>query len=217
MGTRLHAAPELDLVIFGGTGDLAMRKLLPALMRLQQDELLPARLRVIGVSREPLDRAGFQALAQQRVAACLGKGFDAGAWDRFAGFLDYTCVDATDSASYDELAAMLLGAPQRERVFYLSTAPRLFATICEQLARRGLNTEHSRVVLEKPLGHDLASSQAINDAVGGFFGEQQIYRIDHYLGKEPVQSLWAWRSGNGLFEPRWRRESVRDVQIAVAE
>jgi glucose-6-phosphate 1-dehydrogenase len=217
MGTRLQAAPELDLVIFGGTGDLAMRKLLPALIRLQHDGLLPARLRVIGVAREPLDRDAFRALAQQRVSACLGAAFDVAAWDRFAELLDYACVDATEATSYEGLASTLLAAPERERVFYLSTAPRLFATICEQLAARGLHTERSRVVLEKPLGHDLASSQAINDAVGGFFGEQQIYRIDHYLGKEPVQNLLALRFGNALFEPLWRRESVRDVQITVAE
>jgi glucose-6-phosphate 1-dehydrogenase len=217
MGTRMQAVPELDLVIFGGTGDLALRKLLPALMRLQQDELLPAKLRVIGVAREPLTPEAFRALAQDRIASYQGASFDAAAWDRFAGLLDYARVDATDPASFDDLAQRLQAEPQRDRVFYLSTAPRLFAATCDQLAAKGLVSERSRVVLEKPLGHDLASSQAINDAVGGHFGEQQIYRIDHYLGKEPVQNLLALRFGNALFEPLWRRESVRDVQITVSE
>ncbi|WP_290870342.1 glucose-6-phosphate dehydrogenase [Aquabacterium sp.] len=213
----MQAVPELDLVIFGGTGDLAMRKLLPALMRLQQDELLPARLRVIGVAREPLTQAAFQALAHDRIASYQGKHFDPAGWDRFVGHIDYARVDATDAASFDDLAQRLQAEPQRDRVFYLSTAPRLFSTICDQLAAKGLITERSRVVLEKPLGHDLASSRDINDAVGGHFGEQQIYRIDHYLGKEPVQNLLALRFGNALFEPLWRRESVRDVQITVSE
>jgi glucose-6-phosphate 1-dehydrogenase len=217
MGTRMQAVPELDLVIFGGTGDLAMRKLLPALMRLQQDDLLPAKLRVIGVAREPMLPEAFQAMARERLSSYLGKAFDAASWDRFVGLIDYTRVDATDESSFEELAARLHAEPGRDRVFYLSTAPRLFATISDQLAAKGLISERSRVVLEKPLGHDLASSRAINDAVGGRFGEQQIYRIDHYLGKEPVQNLLALRFGNALFEPLWRREAIRDVQITVSE
>lgn len=217
MGTRMQAVPELDLVIFGGTGDLALRKLLPALLRLNQDGLLPARLRVIGVAREPMAPEAFRAMAKGRIASYQGQAFDAAAWDRFAEHIDYARVDALDAASYEDLALRLQAEPQRDRVFYLSTAPRLFATICDHLAAKALITERSRVVLEKPLGHDLASSREINDAVGGHFGEQQIYRIDHYLGKEPVQNLLALRFGNALFEPLWRRDSVRDVQITVAE
>lgn len=217
MGTRLQAAPELDLVIFGGTGDLALRKLLPALLRLHQDELLPARLRVIGVAREDLGTDAYRAFSAERMSQYLGDAFPAEAWASLAPKIDYVRVDALDASSYAHLAEVLNAESQRERVFYLSTAPRLFATICDQLAARGLVSERSRVVLEKPLGHDLASSRDINDAVGGHFGEQQIYRIDHYLGKEPVQNLMALRFGNALFEPLWRRESVRDVQITVSE
>ncbi|MBD5802306.1 Glucose-6-phosphate 1-dehydrogenase [Azoarcus sp. Aa7] len=207
----------LDLVIFGGTGDLAMRKLLPALYHLHRDALLAPEARIIGVARDSLDDDGYRALSREQAQRFLGSNFRADDWQTFAARLAYARVDALQADSFATLAERLGQRPDGQRVFYLSTAPGLFSSICRHLESAGLVTRDSRVVLEKPLGHDLASSRQINDEVGRHFGEEQIYRIDHYLGKEPVQNLLALRFGNALFEPLWRREWVRDVQITVAE
>jgi glucose-6-phosphate 1-dehydrogenase len=207
----------LDLVLFGGTGDLAMRKLLPALYHLHRDGLLPDEARIIGVARDRLDDAGYRTQVAQQTERFLGSDLNAQDWEGFAARLAYAPVDARDSGSFAALAQQLAPRPDGQRVFYLSTAPSLFSAISRHLEGAGLIAADSRVVLEKPLGHDLASSRQINDEVGEYFGEEQIYRIDHYLGKEPVQNLLALRFGNALFEPLWRREWVRDVQITVAE
>jgi glucose-6-phosphate 1-dehydrogenase len=208
---------ELDLVLFGGTGDLVMRKLLPALYHLQKDGLLPGAARIVAVARETLDTPAYLETATRNCEQYLGQDFDAAEWARFCERVDYLAIDALEPASYASLAERLGEASARERVYYLSTSPSLFSATCRNLAGAGLIHARSRVVLEKPLGHDLASSRQINDEVGRYFGEDQIYRIDHYLGKEPVQNLLALRFGNALFEPLWRREWVRDVQITVAE
>lgn len=211
----LRGGTHMDVVVFGGTGDLAMRKLLPALYHLQRDGLLPQEARVVGIARGKLTAADYRALAREKCGAFLGAELEPAEWDRFAARLDFCRIDASEPDAYGGLAR-LLGEP-RPRVFYLSTTPSLFAGICRELAAVGLVLPDSRVVLEKPLGHDLATSCAINDEVGRVFTERQIYRIDHYLGKEPVQNLIALRFGNALLEPLWRREWVRDVQITVAE
>ncbi|CAN7753206.1 glucose-6-phosphate dehydrogenase [Cupriavidus necator] len=215
--------PVFDLVIFGGTGDLACRKLIPALFNAHRARLLHARGRILATGTEPIDRAGFIAMLEARGRqmaqvgeAGTGGGADAD-WDSFLHRLDYLQVDATQDSGFEALAAGLSGHASEVVVCYLATAPHLFAPICAQLARVGLSKRNVRVVLEKPLGHDLESSEAINDAVARFFEEDQIYRIDHYLGKEPVQNLMAIRFGNILFEPFLRREWVRDVQITIAE
>jgi glucose-6-phosphate 1-dehydrogenase len=209
--------PTFDLVLFGGTGDLAMRKLLPALYRRMVAGQLSAKSRVIGVARGELSRDAFLSQVQSSCEAHLGKEFDAQRWSQFAQHLSYLKVDAHVDQDYDALAKALRGCEEHVRVFFLSTAPDLFAPTCEGLARHGLATPHSRVVLEKPLGNDRESSARINERVGAIFSEQQIFRIDHYLGKETVQNLLALRFGNMLFEPLWRRGRVQHVQISVAE
>ncbi len=208
---------EVDLVIFGGTGDLAMRKLLPALYHLHCDGLLTSGTRIIAVARTEQDRSAYQALARQECEGYLGNSFSESQWATFTTLLYYCAFDGRKPASYAFLAQHLAGREGLERIFYLSTAPFLFADICRNLNEAGLITAEARVVLEKPLGHDLESSCQINDQVGQYFQEGQIYRIDHYLGKEPVQNLLALRFGNALFEPLWKRDSVRDVQITVGE
>lgn len=208
--------PALDVVLFGATGDLVMRKLLPALYHLHQDALIPSAVRIIGVARRAFSREEYIAHAQEAARGYLGSAYTDAAWQAFATNLDYRSADATVPESFGPLIE-LIGNTTRPRVYYLSTGPNLFTPTCRNLAHAGLITADSRVILEKPLGTDLASNQAINDEVGQYFKEAQIFRIDHYLGKEPVQNLLALRFGNVLLEPLWRSQWVRDVQITVAE
>jgi len=207
-----------DIVLFGGSGDLALRKLLPALYRRHRAGQLPEDGRIIAIARTAMSREAYL----ERVFASYREQLDPeeledGAWHRFAERLDFVSVDASDGGSYAPLARMLEGREGHCRVFYLAVAPSLFVDICRHLQANGLVTERSRVVLEKPIGHDLASARRISEQIGAIFPEDAIYRIDHYLGKETVQNLIALRFGNTLFEPLWRREWVRDVQISVAE
>ena len=207
-----------DIVIFGGSGDLAMRKLLPALFRRHREGHLPQQGRIIGSARSTLSREAFIERAEQACRENLPDDeFDSDAWAEFAERLTFATVDAQDPDSYANLAETMAPANERVRVYYLATSPNLFVAICHNLASAGLVTPHSRVVLEKPLGHDLESAQAISEQIGEVFNEDQIYRIDHYLGKETVQNLIALRFGNTLFEPLWRRDWISDVQITVAE
>ncbi|MDR3462445.1 MAG: glucose-6-phosphate dehydrogenase, partial [Beijerinckiaceae bacterium] len=209
---RRTPVPEFDFVMFGATGDLAARKLLPALLQRESEGVLPANGRIICTGHRALSTEDFLKLA-------LGgppRGLPDEIVARFRERIQYVAVEATDPASYAALAA-ILGDPSKVRVFYLATAPRLFAAISASLAAAGLITPQSRVVLEKPIGHDLASSRAINDAVGSVFAEKQIYRIDHYLGKETVQNLMVLRFANPLFERPWTSADIDNVQITCAE
>ncbi|MEB2398721.1 MAG: glucose-6-phosphate dehydrogenase [Alcaligenaceae bacterium] len=213
----MACTPPFDIVFFGGTGDLALRKLVPALYQAHKAGLLDADGRIFALGREPQSLEGYLRTLEERVRPGLGADFDAGSWAGFSGRIRFRQLDADQQADYAELLDALGGDPGRITVCYLATAPRLFITICENLARIGMNHPNVRLVLEKPLGHDLASSNAINAAVGACFAENQIYRIDHYLGKESVQNLLAIRFGNTLFEPLWRREWIDHIQITIAE
>ena len=210
-------APSCDLVLFGGTGDLAMRKLLPALYRRFQDGQLAPSSRIIAVARSPLATEGYRARAEAACRTHLGDAFEPAQWRSFATLLRYVRVEATTAADYRSLAAELGPDTGRTRLLFLSTAPALFAAICRELAAAGIVTPTSRIMLEKPLGEDAASADRINDTVATLVNERQIHRIDHYLGKETVQNLLALRFGNALFEPLWRRGQIRHVQITVAE
>ncbi|GHD56316.1 glucose-6-phosphate dehydrogenase [Jeongeupia chitinilytica] len=206
-----------DMVLFGGTGDLVMRKLLPALYHQHQDGNLPAEGRIVCLGRSVPDTAAYLDKAHALAKGYLGKHYNDADWASFATRIQYLKIDANKPEEFGLLADALNEFPKRARVFYLSTAPDLFAPISKSLAGVGLTKGNARVVLEKPLGHDLASSNKINDEVGEYFEEHQIYRIDHYLGKEPVLNLIALRFANTLLEPLWRREWIRDVQITVTE
>jgi len=206
-----------DLVLFGGTGDLAMRKLLPALYRRLIAGQIPRESRIIGVGRSDLTSAEYLALVEETCRKYLGKEFDVKQWEQFSRQVRYAKIDVQSDSDFEALRESLQGREGNVRVFFLSTAPDLFAVICEGLARHSLVTPNSRVVLEKPLGHDRESSRHINERVGSIFNESQIFRIDHYLGKETVQNLLALRFGNMLFEPLWRRGRIQHVQITVAE
>jgi glucose-6-phosphate 1-dehydrogenase len=203
--------PPFDFVLFGATGDLARRKLLPSLLRLDSAGALPINARIVCVGRDPFDTAGFI-----RHALCDADNPGGDSYERFQDRIVYVGMDALDPHAYAALAAMLGDSPG-VRVFYLAVAPLLFAPVCAGLAAAGLATPATRVVLEKPLGHDLASSRAINAAVGRVFDEDQIYRIDHYLGKETVQNLMVLRFANTLFERPWSAADIDHVQITCAE
>jgi glucose-6-phosphate 1-dehydrogenase len=213
----MQALPTFDLTLFGGTGDLAMRKLLPALYRRLLAGQLTPESRIIGVARSELPREEYVALVEATCRLHIGAEFDEKLWTQFARQLSYFKIDAHADETFIPLQEYLRGREELIRVFFLSTAPDLFAPICEGLARHELVTPASRVVLEKPLGHDRKSSAHINERVGAIFNERQIFRIDHYLGKETVQNLLALRFGNMLFEPLWRRGRILHVQITVAE
>jgi glucose-6-phosphate 1-dehydrogenase len=203
------------IVIFGATGDLSLRMLLPSLYFLEAERLLPPDFAVIGAARGELSDDAFRAKAEAAIRARAGGGWNAEAWSRLAARLGYRAVDAEAPESFDGLAARV--GPVRETIFYLSTSPSLYAGICAGLARAGLAGPESRVVVEKPIGHDLESSRRINDALAEVFSEERIFRIDHYLGKETVQNLIALRFANTLFEPLWNKVSIDHVQITVAE
>jgi glucose-6-phosphate 1-dehydrogenase len=209
--------PDFDLVLFGGTGDLAMRKLLPALFRRYLAGQFPPRARILGIGRTDIERDDYLALVEQNSRRYLTTGLDATRWTAFSRLLDYVQLDVTRPGDYARLTARLAAQSLPLRVFFLSTAPALFMDVCRNLAAAGLVTPEARIVLEKPLGQDRASAERINEQVGALFPERQIYRIDHYLGKEAVQNLLALRFGNGLFEPLWRRGRIRHVQITVSE
>ncbi len=213
----MKALPTFDLVLFGGTGDLAMRKLLPALFRRHIAGEISTDSSIIGVARSDLSREEYLGQVETTCRSHLKQDFDEARWAEFAPKIRYQKVDAHADQDFQALAQSLLGRDSYVRVFFLSTAPDLFTAICEGLAKHRLNTPISRVVLEKPLGHDRASANAINESVGAIFTEDRVFRIDHYLGKETVQNLLALRFGNMLFEPLWGRGRIQNVQITVAE
>ena len=205
-------------MIFGASGDLAQRMLLPSLYSLHRDGLLPAGLRILGTARSELDDAGFR----ESVAAAVRERIEAGERDEdsLAGFLErlrYHGASLDDAASMQALCEVITSLRDGDIVYHLSTAPRFYEAACGALAACGLSGPGTRVMLEKPIGHDLASANAINDGVARYFDEDRVFRVDHYLGKEGVQNLLALRFGNALFEPLWNARHIAQVQITVAE
>ena len=203
------------LLLFGATGDLAQRMLLPSLAALDADGLLAEDLIIIGTARSVMDDAAFRSFARAALEKFLPAERRSGI-ERFVARLHYQPLDATTIAGFDDLAAKV-GTPQRGLAIFLSTAPSLFEPTIKGLQSAGLTGDNVRMCLEKPLGTDLASSCAINDAVAAAFPENRIFRIDHYLGKETVQNLLALRFANLMFEPLWNAAHIEHVQITVAE
>jgi glucose-6-phosphate 1-dehydrogenase len=204
------------LVIFGATGDLAQRMLFPSLYFLEEEGFLTDDLAIVGCSRGSLSEATFASLVEAAVRARAETGFSDAVWARFVQRLSHATVDATKPESFDALHKTLDGA--RETIFYLSTSPSHYGAICRNLKDKGLAGETSRAIVEKPIGHDLASCSRINDSLAEtFVEEKRIFRIDHYLGKEAVQNLLALRFANTFFEPLWNKVSVEQIQITVAE
>ncbi|MFY1028977.1 glucose-6-phosphate dehydrogenase [Pseudomonas sp. S1(2024)] len=207
-----------DILVFGGTGDLALHKLLPALYHLFREARLNNAVRIIALARRNLPRNDYLKLAERHCRAQIARNdFDEEVWQRFSARVDYFAMDASQSADFGRLARYLGEPGGLTRIFYLATAPNLFVPIAKHLHNAGLADTEARIVLEKPIGHSLESATAINEAIGAVLEENQVFRIDHYLGKETVQNLMALRFANALLEPVWRNNQVDHVQISVCE
>ncbi|XZE45718.1 glucose-6-phosphate dehydrogenase [Pirellulaceae bacterium SH467] len=211
------------MVIFGASGDLTSRKLIPALYRQFQRGKLPKPTRIVGVARSAFTTEQWRAQLTESTAKYVKGDFHADVWNAFAENIHYHPGDIGNDEDFRKLGAFLNeieGSIATDRVYYLSTMPQLYATAIAQLGKAGLNSEENgrrRVVIEKPFGTDLSTARQLNDSIHQTFREDQIYRIDHYLGKETVQNMLVLRFGNTIFEPLWNRNYIDHVQITVAE
>ena len=220
-----NRADDCVLVIFGASGDLTRRKLLPAIYNLAEAGHLPERFAILGVARPSISESDYRQQMSARVTDAEGEPLDADKWRSVEERLHYVSGEFDDDRMYDMLAAALDQIRSRYSIapnylFYFAIPPDLFAAVADRLAAAGLAREEQgwrRVIVEKPFGYDLESARALNQRLATGFRESQIYRIDHYLGKETVQNILAFRFANGIFEPIWNRRYVDHVQMTVAE
>ena len=205
----------VDLIIFGATGDLSARKLFPALFQLDAAGLLPDDLRIIAVGRQEQTTEAFHNELLARMSSAKRQSISDTAWQQFAQRLTYMSADFSATSAFSGLQAEL--SESRTSLFYLATPPSLFATICEQLSADGCLAGSCRIVLEKPIGESLDTSREVNETLAQFFDDQDIYRIDHYLGKETVQNLLVLRFANRFINSQWDQSCIDHIQITVAE
>ena len=219
-------APPNIMIIFGSTGDLTSRKLIPALFHLFRADLLPDTFAVVGIGRKPLNDQSFCQHLGKKIRQYVGDSFDQSTWEKLSQRIHYLQGDIDQPSTYDDLNQLLASIDQqrlteKNYLFYLAVPPSLFGGITDQLSAAGLLQETAddwrRVIIEKPFGHDLESARKLNHRLHRHLGEQQIYRIDHYLGKETVQNIMVFRFANGFIEPLWNRQHIDHIQITVAE
>ncbi len=226
--SKHRGAPPTVVVIFGASGDLTARKLIPAVYNLGRDNLLPADFHLIGFGRKAMSDDAFRSLAGDAIREFSRREIDQDIWPRLASHSTYVAGGYDEPAAFERLARQIEALEQRlgrnvQRLFYVSTPPSVFQPIIANLGASGLaaahrgSALHSKVVIEKPFGRDLDSARELNAAIRGVFDEEQVYRIDHYLGKETVQDLLVQRFANSIFEPLWNRNFIDSVQITVAE
>ena len=226
--SKHRGSPPTAVVIFGASGDLTARKLIPAIYNLSYDGLLPADFFLIGFGRKPIPDAEFQKMAADAIREFSRRELKEEVWARLASRMLYVSGGYDEKAAYDRLAARIATLDQEigqelQPLFYISTPPTVFAPIIQNLGASGLASRHlrqrnqSKVIIEKPFGRDLASAQSLNRELNAVFEESQVFRIDHYLGKETVQDLLVQRFANSIFEPLWNHNYVDSVQITVAE
>ncbi|MBP6508292.1 MAG: glucose-6-phosphate dehydrogenase [Opitutaceae bacterium] len=226
--SKHRGAPPTVVVIFGASGDLTARKLIPAVYNLGHDNLLPADFYLVGYGRKPIPDDEFKKMAADAIKEFSRRELDESVWNRVAANTSYVAGGYDDKAAFDRLAQHIDAIERKigrdvQALFYISTPPSVFAPILENLGASGLagkhvgQNHHAKVIIEKPFGRDLASAQALNATIRSVFEERQVYRIDHYLGKETVQDLLVQRFANAIFEPLWNRNYIDSVQITVAE
>ncbi|MEM8770827.1 MAG: glucose-6-phosphate dehydrogenase [Pseudomonadota bacterium] len=216
---QLVPVKAFDLIVFGAAGDLSLRKLIPSLFNRWRDHQIPSESKIIGVSRSDMSAAAFRELALESYRKFYpADEITQEEWTKFASLLSYIGFDATDpNADWSALNKELSASAQKQRVYYLALPPALYGKVSANIANAGLKSDNARIVLEKPIGKDLASAREINAAVGDVFEEDSIFRIDHYLGKETVQNLTVLRFMNSLFEPVWNANAIDHVEITVSE
>jgi glucose-6-phosphate 1-dehydrogenase len=213
----------LTMVIFGASGDLTSRKLIPALYRLFQRGRLPAQARIVGVARSEFTDEQWRQQLASAVEKYVGSNFEAASWSEFSKNIFYVPGDINAESDFVNLSSRLEELEEKkpaDRIYYIATMPQLYASAAAQLGKAGMADDAKgarRIVIEKPFGTDLSTARALNQAIGKVFREDQVYRIDHYLGKETVQNILVLRFGNSIFEPLWNRHYVDHVEITVAE